>query len=83
LDEVGLGFAGLAYVSHCYYRPEAPGWPYNLYTMVHAKEPGELQAQVESMAALAKASDWRMLTSLRELKKTSLEYFPSAPLNEG
>ena len=78
LDEAGAKLAALPSVSHCYWRPEIPGWPYNLYTMVHAKDHDELRSQVESMAALAGASEWRTLTSLRELKKTSMAYFPQA-----
>ena len=78
LDEVGRALGGLKNVSHCYWRPEVPGWPYNLYAMVHAKDPWELAAAVESMAALAGNSEWRVLTSLKELKKTSMEYFPES-----
>ncbi|MDR2455140.1 MAG: AsnC family transcriptional regulator [Deltaproteobacteria bacterium] len=78
LDEVGRAMASLSCVSHCYYRPEAPGWPYNLYTMVHALGPEELRGKVESLADLAGGAERRVLNSLRELKKSSLEYFPHA-----
>lgn len=81
LDGIGRALAGFACVSHCYWRPEVPGWPYNLYTMVHARGPEELEASVKALAA--KAGDalvgdepWLVLTSLKELKKSSLEYFP-------
>jgi hypothetical protein len=46
--------------------------------MVHARGSEELEARVESMASLAEAEDWRVLTSLKELKKSSLEYFPDS-----
>jgi DNA-binding Lrp family transcriptional regulator len=83
LDEAGRALGALEGVSHCYWRAEAPGWPYNLYTMVHARSQGELQAAVESMAALARAADWRTLGSLQELKKTSPEFFPESLPPEG
>ena len=78
LDEAGRKLAFLERVSHCYWRPGAPGWPFNLYTMVHARDQAELVEAVEEMAILAGASEWRVLTSLKELKKTSLVYFPGA-----
>jgi DNA-binding Lrp family transcriptional regulator len=78
LDAAGRALAGVERVSHCYWRPGVPGWPFNLYTMVHARDQAELLEAVEAMAPLAGAAEWRVLTSLRELKKTSLVYFPGA-----
>jgi DNA-binding Lrp family transcriptional regulator len=35
IDEVGATMAKFEQVSHCYQRRGFPGWPYNLFTMVH------------------------------------------------
>jgi Transcriptional regulators len=74
-DEGGVRLAGLPYVSHCYRRVTVPEWPYSLYAMIHAESRRELLAMVEEMAALTGAEQWRMLESLRELKKASRRYF--------
>ncbi|MDR2725934.1 MAG: Lrp/AsnC family transcriptional regulator, partial [Candidatus Adiutrix sp.] len=75
IEAAGERLAGLPYVSHCYQRRTAPGWPFNLYTMIHADSPARLKGFLAEMAEVCRASDWRVLESLRELKKTSMRYF--------
>ncbi|MDR3205158.1 MAG: Lrp/AsnC family transcriptional regulator [Deltaproteobacteria bacterium] len=75
LDRAGEAIAALPYVSHCYYRSPAPDWPYNLYSMIHARNAQELSKHLSEASVESKASDWRILTSLRELKKSSMRYF--------
>ena len=72
----GKSLAALAYVSHCYQRRTAPDWPFNLYTMVHADSKARLNGFLAEMAEICQASDWRVLESLEEFKKTSLRFFP-------
>jgi DNA-binding Lrp family transcriptional regulator len=76
--EAGERFAALPYVTHCYQRAEAPGWPYNLYTMIHAGSRGDLLTMAEEMAVLSGGRDWVVLESVRELKKDSIRYFPES-----
>ena len=71
----GEALAKLHYVSHCYQRQTAPGWPFNLYTMIHAETSEHLAVFLEEMAEICQASEWRILKSLKEFKKTSLRYF--------
>jgi DNA-binding Lrp family transcriptional regulator len=71
----GERLAGLPYVSHCYQRLTAPNWPFNLYTMIHADSPARLEGFLAEMAEICRAEDWRVLESLKELKKTSLRFF--------
>jgi DNA-binding Lrp family transcriptional regulator len=73
--ELGARLAEKPYVSHCYLRRTAPGWPFNLYAMTHAESRGELELMILEMAELVGAEQWRRLDSLRELKKASLRYF--------
>jgi hypothetical protein len=61
-------------VSHCYLRPRAEGWPYNLFAMVHGSTGDEVETKRAQIAALlgahCRASD--ILYSTRILKKTGM-----------
>lgn len=63
-------------VSHCYYRP-SPGsqWPYTLYTMVHGRSPEECRAVIDDILRETSLTEYTVLESLKELKKTSMVYF--------
>jgi len=75
IHETGKLMAGFSFVSHCYRRDPQPDWPFNLYTMVHAKSYDDCMSKVEEMAEKSKASDYDILYSTKELKKTSMQYF--------
>lgn len=75
IAEVGNRFADFKAVSHCYRRDPAPGWPYNLYTMVHATNEAACVAITREMASAANVESYEVLFSRRELKKTSMAYF--------
>ena len=62
-------------VSHCYHREPAPGWPYNLYTMLHGRDPGDIEALAARLAEEAGIPDYEILFSEGELKKTTMRYF--------
>lgn len=65
-------------VSHCYQRPTAPDWPYNLYTMVHARSREQCEAHLAELARqLAPLGVRRphVLYSTREFKKQRIRYF--------
>ncbi len=75
VGELGRKVGALSFVSHCYRRPRRPpAWPYNLFAMVHGRTQGEVERQVEQIAALlgdaARGRD--LLYSTRILKKTGL-----------
>lgn len=72
---IGEIMSGFEAVSHCYRRDPKPGWPYNLYTMVHARTQESCRDTVADMAQTAGLQDYTMLFSIRELKKTSMRYF--------
>ena len=76
VEEVGTKASEHDHVSHCYYRPSsAEDWPYELYTMVHARSDEECRAVIEELRAMTGLSDYLVLTSIRELKKCSPTYF--------
>ena len=74
IEEVGNLFAARSEVTHCMLRSTAPGWPYNLYTMVHAGTLDEARAVVEEMADASGIVEYESLETLRELKKTPPRY---------
>lgn len=71
IDAVGAKMAGFPEVSHCYERDTAGYWPYNLYTMVHGKNREDCSQIIERLAAASGITDYRVLFSVREFKKTS------------
>ena len=75
IEDVGRVFAAFDAVSHCYRRDPVPDWPYNMYTMVHAVSEENCLETTRQMAEAAGVSDYSVLFSRRELKKTSMEYF--------
>lgn len=77
IAEVGETFSAFREVSHCYRRNPTPQWPYNLYTMVHAHDQESCRETARRMALAAPVVDYAILFSRRELKKTSMAYFPT------
>ncbi|HKL00965.1 MAG TPA: Lrp/AsnC family transcriptional regulator [Desulfotignum sp.] len=75
VEQVGSTMAGFAEITHCYRRDPAPGWEYNLYTMVHAADEAQCWALVEKIADTVKEDHYTLLFSRKELKKTSMKYF--------
>jgi DNA-binding Lrp family transcriptional regulator len=76
-DFCGQAAARHANVSHVYFRPsKAADWPYTLYTMVHGRSEDECLSVVGELAATPPLGEHIVLRSLKELKKTSMTYFP-------
>ena len=75
VGRVGALFAEQPFVSHCYLRDPLPDFPYTLYTMIHAKSDDEWISHAETLSRLAGSSDYQGLFSLKEFKKSSMEYF--------
>ena len=72
--QIGELLAGFEQVSHAYERQTPENWPYNLYTMVHAKSAEETGKVVEEMSRVSGISDYRILRTQRELKKVPPTY---------
>ena len=77
IDEVGSKMASFREVSHCYRRNPTDRWPYNLYTMIHASDEDACRQTAQEMSKAAAVNNYTLLFSRRELKKTSMIYFPS------
>ncbi len=71
----GRALAACDEVTHCYERPLAPEFPYNLFAMVHARSTDEAAAAFGRLEAATGLSDGIMLISTQEHKKTSMTFF--------
>lgn len=74
-ESAGSLLAKKHYVSHCYERPSFENFPYNLYAMMHAQTPEELNGYIKESVALLDNPEYVVLHSLKELKKTSFRFF--------
>ncbi len=75
ISELGAQVGALPFVTHCYQRPRAlPGWPYNLFAMLHGGSRAEVEAKRGEVAALLGTAcrSHDILYSTRILKKTGL-----------
>jgi DNA-binding Lrp family transcriptional regulator len=72
---VGEKMAAYRAVTHCYRRPSYPDWPYNIFTMIHARTEDECGAVVAALAAETGVRDHGILYSTKEYKKTRVQYF--------
>lgn len=79
VKQVGRKLAVLTQVTHCYRRNPSKKWPYNLYTMIHAADETSCRQMARAMASDVGVRTYTLLFSLRELKKTSMKYFPENP----
>jgi len=75
VEKTGKIMATFREITHCYRRNPAPGWKYNLYTMVHAANEKECHALVKKISKAVNEDDYEILFSRKELKKTSMNYF--------
>lgn len=75
--EAGAKMSAFAAVSHCYHRPRYPDWPYNLFTMIHARTPEECQSVAAAISAETGITEYGILYSTREFKKVRVRYFES------
>lgn len=74
IEQVGTILAGFKEVTHAYERKTAANWPYNLYTMVHGTDIQEVEQIVKRMSRACEVSDYRILTTQKELKKVPPTY---------
>ncbi len=76
IAEVGENMAAFPEVTHCYRRDPSEKWPYNLYTMIHARDEAGCHEIARKMSEATGETCYHLLFSRRELKKVSMQYFP-------
>ena len=74
-EDVGRAMASFRAVSHCYKRPTYPHWPYSHFTMIHGRSEAEVEAVANAIASETGVTEYLVLYSLREFKKTRVPYF--------
>jgi siroheme decarboxylase len=62
-------------VSHCYLRPVYDDWPYNLYTIVHARSVDECESVIHDLAIDTGLSQRQALFPIKEYKKVRAIFF--------
>lgn len=62
-------------VSHCYQRPALADWPYNLFSMIHGRSRDECERIMRKIAQKTGINDYDMLFSIKEFKKSSMQYY--------
>jgi DNA-binding Lrp family transcriptional regulator len=75
IEEVGKLMAKFREVTHCYQRRVQNDWKYNLYTMVHGDSEEQCYQIAKRMSAETGITDYILLFSEKEFKKTSMQYF--------
>ena len=75
VERVGELMAAVPEISHCYERPPVPDWPYNVYGMIHAATENEVRELANRIAKETGITDYQILFSGREFKKSSVHYF--------
>lgn len=79
-DALGAAFARRDFVSHCYARRTAAGWPHSVYAMVHARSRDELKRHLAELMSVAAETTGApaeplVLETLHEYAKRSMRYF--------
>ena len=74
-EEVGKVMASSRWVTHCYERPTYPDFPYSHYTMIHATSERQCEEVAGDISNATGISDYKLLYSTREYKKTRVRYF--------
>lgn len=75
VEELGSQLAKAPEVTHCYARARHPGWPYNLYTMVHGRTRKACERVAMRLSKEIGIDSYEAVFSTREFKKTSPRYF--------
>jgi len=77
VDELGKQLSAEDEVTLCYQRPRKPDWPYNLFSMIHGKNRGEVVSCIERMAENLGLDNtpYDILFSLKRFKQRGAKYF--------
>ena len=74
-EEKGEIIASFQEVSHAYERPSFDDWPYHLFSMIHGQSKDEVEEIARRISEKTGITDYHVLYSTREFKKSSMRYF--------
>ena len=75
IQEVANVAISFSQVSHCYERPVYEDWPYNLFSMVHARSKEACERIALEISKRTGIMDYVILYSTKEYKKDRVKYF--------
>ncbi len=78
-QELGELLANRPEVSHAYERPSFEDWQFHLFTMIHGESEDEVKEIAQRMSEESGVENFDVLFSVREFKKTSMQYFDLWP----
>lgn len=73
-EEAGRILSSFKEVTHCYERTPAFEGKYNVFTMVHFQD-RDPEGEIRRLAGAAGIEDFKVLESVEEFKKSSMDYF--------
>jgi DNA-binding Lrp family transcriptional regulator len=74
VEKAGNEMAKMRQVSHCYERKTHALWPYNLYSMLHARSRETCNELIGELSRRTGLDKYLVLFSTREFKKTRIKY---------
>jgi DNA-binding Lrp family transcriptional regulator len=76
VKQLGVHMSRFPFVTLCYQRPRRPGWPYNLFCMIHGKDRATVLQQLEQLADACSLAgfDHEVLFSRRCFKQRGAVY---------
>ena len=75
VQEAGRRVASCREVTHCYERPAAEDFPFNLFAMIHTTSWKNTQDLFQRISDDCGLKDGQLLLSVHEFKKTSMQFF--------
>jgi len=75
IQEVANVAISFSQVSHCYERPVYEDWPYNLFSMIHARSREACERIAAEISKRTGIGDYAILYSTKEYKKDRVKYF--------
>lgn len=81
-QELGELLANRPEVSHAYERPSFDDWQFHLFTMIHGETEDEVKEIAKRMSEESGVTDYDVLFSTREFKKSSMQYFDMWPSDD-
>lgn len=82
VEQFGRAAVRFREISHCYQRPRFYGFPYNVYTMIHGRSREDCEDAARAVAAETGITDYTLLYTTAEFKKSSPVYFAGDPEDE-
>ncbi|MHB1377469.1 MAG: siroheme decarboxylase subunit beta [Candidatus Humimicrobiaceae bacterium] len=72
---VGQLMVSFPQVGHCYQRPTYPGWPYNMFAMIHEQSRDAVMQVAQKISLAIDIKQYDILFTEKEFKKNSMKYF--------